>query len=265
MVVTGTLNDGFIRDDLRIIHQFAAAVTHELARTPAPGGRVLGRVTRVALNVALFLRKMWRNDVRVVVFWFAVANYAPVLAWLAKRLGARVVVITGGQDAVYVPEIDWGDMKRPRHRRGFNRLMKLADAVLPFSDSARAIIAERDDPRRIRTAYPSIDTRFFAPAGAARARRIVTCCYQYGAVTIVQKGLDQLVAAARLLPDEEFVIVGDPVDERGREFAASAPPNVRFLPRIPSRAAYREFLAGSSVYAQLSAHEGFGVSAAEAM
>lgn len=265
LVVAPQFSEGFMRDDLRILHAFVEPIPQELASTPIVGGQRLGRFGRVALNLALYLYRLIRYDVGVVVFWFATTNFVPLLARVAKLLGRHVVVITGGQDAVYVPDIDWGDMKRPEHRARYARLMRLADTVLPFSDSARQEIQTRAEPRRMLTAYPAIDTAFFAPRTSERQPMVVTCCYQYGRTNIVQKGLDQFVEVARRLPELTFVVVGDALDDAARSLRANAPANVCFRPRIPTRQGYRDLLAESSVYVQLSAHEGFGVSVAEAM
>jgi glycosyltransferase involved in cell wall biosynthesis len=265
MVVTSAISDSFMRDDLRILHGFVRVVLLEVARLPAPGGRFVGKFFRGAISLAYFLYRLFRYDVRAVVFWFATPTYAPLLAFVGKLLGARILVITGGFDAVYVPDIDWGSMKRPWHRLTFGLLMKVADVVLPFSDSARRLIAGRDAPKRMRTAYPSIDVNYFVPSGIPRCARVITCCYRYGERNIVQKGLDQFVAVAKLLPDVSFVMVGNGVDEAAQQLATNAPPNLRVSSRIPGRGGYRDLLTSSSVYAQLSAYEGFGVSVAEAM
>lgn len=263
LVVAGAVTDSFMRDDLRLLHRFADTTTLELDR--AARGGVMGRVYRALVNVGRYVRRLLWSDIRVVVFWFASTNYAPAFAAVAKLLRIKVVVITGGRDAVYVPDIDWGDMKSRWHRFTYGVLMRLSDSVLPFSDSAKAAILAHYRPRAIRTVYPSIDTSFFIPAAGAERPRVVTCCYQYSAENIVQKGLDQFVAVAERLPEVEFVLVGNAVDEAARRLLASAPANVTAISRIPDRARYRDALAGSCAYVQLSAHEGFGVSVAEAM
>jgi glycosyltransferase involved in cell wall biosynthesis len=265
MVVTSTISDSFMRDDLRILHRFVRVVLLEVARLPAPGGRFVGRFFRGAASLAYFVYRLFRYDVHAVIFWFATPTYAPMLALVGKLLGAKILVVTGGSDAVYVPDIDWGSMKRPWHRLTFGLLMRVADVVLPFSDSARRLIVGRHAPKRIRTAYPSIDANFFVPSAIPRCAQVVTCCYRYGKRNIVQKGLDQFVAAAELLPDVSFVMVGNGVDEAAHQLTTNAPPNLRVSSRIPGRRGYRDLLASSSVYAQLSAYEGFGVSVAEAM
>jgi SAM-dependent methyltransferase len=204
-------------------------------------------------------------DVPVVVFWFAATNYGPLMAALAKLLGRKVVVITGGIDAVYVPDIDWGAMQSGWHRHNFGALMRLADSVLPFSSASKATILEQYRPARIKTAYPPVDTHFFTPGSGPIELRVVTCCYQYGAAAMVQKGLKTFVETAGLLPDISFVLIGNGIDQAAEELKRRAPVNVHFISRIPSRTEYRDFLRASSIYAQLSAHEGFGVSLAEAM
>jgi glycosyltransferase involved in cell wall biosynthesis len=264
VLVAPTISDGFMTDDMRIMHRFAEVIPMDLGA----GGRrgFVGRGVRLARTLALFTYRIVRYRVGAVVFWFASTNVTPLLALVAKGLGTRVVVITGGKDAVYVPELDWGDMGRPWHRRMYGALMRLADVVLPFSDSARDALSANFRPRRMYTLYPAVDTRFFAPRGERSARpRVVTCCYEYTAGNIRQKGLDVFVAAARLLPDVDFLLVGTPADEEARRFAGDVPPNVTIIPRLASRGRYRDVLASSHVYAQFSAHEGFGVSVAEAM
>jgi glycosyltransferase involved in cell wall biosynthesis len=264
LVVAEQISDSFMRDDLRIIHQFVEAATLELGKSRFSGGG-LWRGVRAAVKLGRYVYSLLRDNRRAVIFWFASKNYAPVMAMVARLLGRKVVVITGGKDAVYVPDLDWGDLKTRWDRFRFRRLMRWSDLVLPFSESAQRLIVKDYSPRHIRTAYPAIDERFFAPTGAPRVPRVVTCCYEYSRQHIIQKGLDQFVAAAEQMPEVQFVLVGNPVDEAARAFAAAVPSNVSVMPRIAGRTGYRDFLAASQVYAQFSAHEGFGVSVAESM
>ena len=247
LVVAEQISDSFMRDDLRIIHQFTDASILELATSRFQGAGRLGRVLRAAVKVTRFVSRLLRYNMRVVIFWFASKNYAPVLATIARLLGRRVIVVTGGKDAVYGPDLDWGDLKTRWDQFRFRWLMRRSDAVLPFSDSARRLIMRDYAPRYIRTAYPAIDTRFFAPTTGRRVPRVVTCCYQYSQHNIIQKGLDHFVAAARRLPELQFVLVGNAVDETARTFAAGVPANVSVIPRLIGRTAYRDFLAASEV------------------
>jgi glycosyltransferase involved in cell wall biosynthesis len=79
------------------------------------------------------------------------------------------------------------------------------------------------------------------------------------------KGLPTFLGAAAQLPDVSFVLVGRPGgDDELDRLAAVATPNVTFSGRVSDDellALYRR----AKVYAQLSAHEAFGVAVVEAM
>jgi hypothetical protein len=68
-------------------------------------------------------------------------KYIPLLALITKALRRKLIVVTGGIDATWVPDIQWGDMGSPVRRKLFALVMQLADSVLPFSEtSAREIL-----------------------------------------------------------------------------------------------------------------------------
>lgn len=126
--------------------------------------------------------------------------------------------------------------------------MRLVDRVWPFSNSAKQLILQQYQPHSITTTiYPAIDTTFFTPAPGQRPQRVVTCCYQYGARRST-KGLDTFVETARRLPNVEFVLIGNGVGEAAEAFIRDRR-NVTFMPRIPTRVGYRDFLQRCSVYA----------------
>lgn len=265
LVVTDRFTDSFMKEDLRLLRQFATVRQLELGTwQPQRKGIFWGRVRQLR-NLLRLITYCLRAEVDVVIFWFAYLYETPLLAAVSKLLGRKVALITGGIDATYVPDIDWGKLKTANQRAGFGLLLRLVDRVWPFSNNAKEEIERNYRPRYSKTLYPAIDTAFFSPVPDRRAARVVTCCYQYGARELVQKGLNTFVETARRLPDVEFVIVGNGVGEAAETFIRQSPSNVTFLPRIPTRAGYRDFLQSCRVYAQLSAHEGFGVSLAEAM
>lgn len=260
LVVAGVVTEGFMRDDLEYLAEFADVQTLEIARSShrrAPA--------RIAWAFLRYLHSLVRWRARVVIFWFASSTYTPGMSLLAKVLGVKVVLITGGIDAVYVRSIDWGALKSRRSQLAFSLSLRLADVVLPFSSAAARTLLQYGRPRRMRVLYPAVELSRFARPALPRVPRVVTCCYSYDANNVVQKGLDVFLAAARRMPDVPFVLVGNPGDDWARELVSTAPPNVELRPRIPDRDAYATMLASSAVYAQLSAHEGFGVSVAEAM
>ena len=82
--------------------------------------------------------------------------------------------------------------------------------------------------------------------------------------TLMQKGHQPFVEAARHLPDVRFVFVGKVHDDAGEHLRRLAPPNVEFTGWL-SDADLEDVYRRASVYVQASRHEGFGLAVAEAM
>src|SRR5262249_26310678 len=79
-----------------------------------------------------------------------------------------------------------------------------------------------------------------------------------------RKGHESFVRAAAHLPDVEFVLVGTWRDDAARRLRAIATPNVTFTGWVENDRLL-DYYRQASVYVQASAHEGFGLSVAEAM
>ncbi|GIF20112.1 hypothetical protein Ate02nite_28420 [Paractinoplanes tereljensis] len=85
-----------------------------------------------------------------------------------------------------------------------------------------------------------------------------------------RKGVTGFLAAARALPQLQFLWVGDAIFGPAssgritlRRALASAPPNVRWAGQVPRERVY-DFLAAADIYLSLSEHETFGLAVLEA-
>jgi glycosyltransferase involved in cell wall biosynthesis len=109
-----------------------------------------------------------------------------------------------------------------------------------------------------------LDGASITPGDVPKERRVLTCSLLTEGY-IPYKGLDTFLRAAWLLPGVPFVHVG-PVEERTayERLVRIAPPNVAFRGFLEDAELLGE-MRRCAVYAQLSAHEGFGVALAEAM
>lgn len=196
----------------------------------------------------------------VVVCWFAWDN-AFWSSLVAPILGRRVVVIAGGFDVVSFPEIGYGNLLHAGSARRTRFALRRADLVLAVSKSIckdAQLASGRDD---IRLVYHGFDETEF-PLGEDKKRIALTV----GDVTesnLTRKGLKCFVDAARHAPDVRFLVVGRS-DKKAVDLLGSLPKNVSLLGRL-SDADVRSVMKESQVYVQVSAHEGFGCSLAEAM
>lgn len=250
------ITQGFMTTDTRLLSEWADVIPLDLSEC--------GGFQRHTYYIRL-LDALIRRRADGVFAYFVLAKYTPLLALITKALRRKLIVITGGIDATWVPDIRWGDMGDPLKRRTFALVMRLSDAVLPFSNTSGQEVLRYGRPRRIRTAYLGIDTAIFHSGNQPRARRAVTACYAISRDALLQKGVEPFVRAAAHLPDAEFVVTGEFVDDTADYLRSIATPNVHFTMRRYSLEEYANALRSSQVYVQASAHEGFGVSLAEGM
>ncbi len=212
-------------------------------------------------------RILSRREVDLAFLWFLMPDYAALTLWLCRRYGIKFVLVTGGYDVASMPEIRFGNMRKAHHRLLGGWVIRNADMILPFSNRAGAEVRRWAVPRgRVETVYPGIDTEAFTPLPDGAPRSGVITVGTVNPLFNVQKGLLTFARVSRLLPEVPFRIVGKIGDEgAAAELRAAGGPNLELLGRRVSDDELRDLYRKSSVYAQLSAHEGFGIAVAEAM
>jgi len=269
--------------------------TPPASRVSAVGGRSTPRGFRIlfpCISLSSFMREdlealQARHDVRVVscrplwrtagaalacfdtdcVFcWFGSLRFLPICL-MARLLGKRVVIITGGYDVAAVPEIQYGNM-RPGLTRALGRLLfKVTDLAICYSRSGVREATENAGiaTARQRLVYLGFDERKIgASSEVASKERLVLTVAGVDASTIHRKGLLSVAAVSRLMPDVPFVIAGSIDPEAGARLAAAGGPNLTltgYLSDDELADRYRR----AKVYFQPSVHEAFGCSVAEAM
>lgn len=209
--------------------------------------------------IKAFAGALWAD---VTFCWFAnYQTFAVVL--LSKILGRKSIVISGGHDAVRMPEINYGAVLRPINRPFIWGTYIFADKILAFSKSSRESILERVPEAKVETVYTGgINTDKFKPK-KKREDLIITVA-RVKKSSLKRKGLETFVKAAKNLPNKKFVLIGKHMDESINYLKSIAPSNVEFTGFLPSEDLLW-YMQRAKVYVQVSAHEGFGVAMAEAM
>jgi glycosyltransferase involved in cell wall biosynthesis len=220
-----------------------------------------GRLHLDAVKSAAAWRAVLRCD--AVFAWFGTC--APVIA-MAAALRKPSLVIVGGSDVVYVPEIDYG--LNPARKLQYELVLsgyRLATRILAFSRSSLNDLLSLRPALSAKSAalYLGVDTHAFRPAGH-KSPQVLSVSY-ISPKSIKRKGILTLLEAARRTPEISYRI-GGRIQEEGavQQILAAAPPNVTFLGSLSDPELLREMQA-AKVYAQLSYHEGFGMAVAEAM
>jgi glycosyltransferase involved in cell wall biosynthesis len=209
--------------------------------------------------------RLRRDRPAIVVLWFLSPAYALETIALARLFGAQVWLIVGGLEVDYVPELGLGGLRWPHNRLRQRIGIRSVDLVLPHSHFVAGRIEALGRPRKLELVELGIDVRHFSPDGTPKEPLVLTVCFEVTRETAPLKGLPAFFEAASLLPDTSFVVVGrSGGDDELDRLIASAPPNVTLTGRVSDEELLRLYRR-AKVYAQLSAHEAFGVAVVESM
>ena len=210
--------------------------------------------------------RIWRQ-VRthdLVFGWFASWHtFLPLL--LARILNKPSVLIVGGYDVANMPQIGYGHQRGGIKKWVSRWTMRCATQVVSTSDySNRETTGNASFPQaRVRTVYVGVPDPFGSLPPGPRDRMVLTVG-NVDQSNLQRKGHEPFVRAAALMPDVNFVLVGNWKDSAIDYLRSIATANVTFTGRV-SDDALLDYYRKASVYVQASLHEGFGLSVAEAM
>lgn len=214
--------------------------------------RKLGDAFRVAYSIP-------RSD--LVFSWFA-SGHSFLSVMLSRIFRKKCVVVAGGYDVAFIPELGYGQYAQGWMKRKYTDLaLENADAVIAVSQYTRKEVLKKAKPRRLEVVYNGVDTTKFHPKGEKEDLVLTVASGSTNAIKL--KGLDAFVEAARLLPNVRFLIVGVHGDALNI-LKSKCPENVEILGRV-SEYDLIECYQRAKVYCQLSYVESFGMALAEAM
>jgi glycosyltransferase involved in cell wall biosynthesis len=197
----------------------------------------------------------------IIFVWFA-GFQAFISVFLAKFFRKKLVVVAGGYDAAYAPEINYGVFTCWWRKIMAFFIYKNVDLVLAVSRYTKRELLQRVTPKKTLILYNGVDVEKFTPFG--EKEKLVLTVGNVNWSNIRKKGLKTFVEVAKCLSGIRFVLVGRHVDNSVNYLAEIAGRNVEFTGQVSFNKLF-ELYRRAMVYAQLSYHESFGVSLAEAM
>lgn len=214
-------------------------------------------------NLARVVAGVARAD--VVFGWFASWHtFFPVtLAWLLRKPSVQII---GGFDTANMPDIGYGYQQGGLRRWASRWIMRRATRLITNSNYSREEIAANTPiaPERVTVVHHGVPDPFGPlDAGVAREPMAITVGHLVTS-TLMQKGHQPFVEAARHLPGVRFVFVGQWHDDAIERLRDLAGPNVEFTGWL-SDEDLEDTYRRASVYVQASRHEGFGLAVAEGM
>ncbi len=208
---------------------------------------------------ARILKHMVKHDLCFVWFGGVHAFWALIAARILEK---KIVIVAGGYDAVYMPEIGYGLKYENKGWRRTYFAFKHADIILAFSDSSRESIVSIGKSENVRTLYLGFDSQHFIPSG--QKRNIVLTVGHVNWSNVKRKGFETFVRASKEFPGVKFVIAGGHNDDSLEYLKSISSQNIEFTGHLSDEELLKT-MQQARVYCQLSAHEGFGCALAEAM
>jgi len=215
---------------------------------------------RSAGDIMHMIGSIRRSD--IVFSWFA-SGHSFAAVMLAKIFRKRSVVVAGGYDVAFEPEINYGQYTLARHKRMYaDFALNRADAILAVSEFTKEEVLARSEPRRVEVVYNGIDTDMFRPSGEKEDLILTVASGSNDVIRL--KGLDVFVKAAGYHPELKFLVLGLSDADKKTLASCCSSSNVD-LRGIVSRKELIGYYQRAKVYCQLSYRESFGVALAEAM
>lgn len=197
----------------------------------------------------------------IVFCWFAWDQAAWAVRF-SRLLGKKSVVIIGGFDVVHMPEIDYGNLLSKRSAGRTKYAILKSTRPIAVSESVRGDAVSLTGRPDIDVVYHGFDSEKFRPA--AEKQDLVLTVGDINESNLHRKGLLTFLKAAELLPDVRFAAVGRVGELPPQHRGLLSLPNVE-VPGFVSDKGLLDYMQRAKVYVQVSAHEGFGCSLAEAM
>jgi len=163
--------------------------------------------------------------------WFTLGN-ATSCVLLSKIFRKKSLVIAGGWDVIYLPEIDYGAMKHPTRIRRTTYALKEADKVIAVSQSTGNEVLNWVE-REVEVIYNGVDTEKFIPKDE-RENLVITVAGINNLVRYKTKGIETFLKAAAKMPDVRFAIIGENSPDWDRKMHGLAADNTTITGRKTS-------------------------------
>lgn len=184
----------------------------------------------------------------------------------SKILCKKAVVVAGGDDVVYEPNIGYGMFSFWWKKWCPLFVFRYADLILPVSEFNKdeTIKNAKANPDNIKMIYHGFSEDRFRRIKEIPKENIVITIGRVSNETLIIKGLKLFIESALFLPEVKFILIGPDIDGTLGKVRKNAPNNVDFTGGVYGDELV-ELCNKAKVYVQVSIHESFGCSIAEAM
>lgn len=205
------------------------------------------------------LKNIW--SAKFIYIWFAdYHSFLPVL--FGKILRKKSILVLGGYDVTYIPEIKYGSFSNPLRAFCTKFSMRNATLCLPVSDNIEKDALERVPKAKTKIIYTGYSKDKFLPSKMGKQKIVLTVGTGDSLQRLKIKGIDFFIEIARAMPIYKFVVIG--ISKNALKYLNNIPNNVEILEKMEQNELIK-FYQKAKVYTQFSMREGFPNVVCEAM
>lgn len=197
----------------------------------------------------------------ITLSWFA-WDHASWTTRFSRLFHRKSILIVGGFDVVRMPEISYGNLLHPQSAVRTLYALRHADRVTAISNSLKTDASHFSGRQDINLIYLGFDSERFKPNHNKEPVAITVGTVNRS--NFKRKGIETFIKTAPLVPEINFRLIGEIDSRLHHEITKTASDNLSVVGRVDFETLLKE-MQNASVYVQVSAHEGFGCSLAEAM
>ncbi|GAG00940.1 unnamed protein product, partial [marine sediment metagenome] len=246
----GSLSSTFIKKDYEILKN---RFNVDVVEPPKKKSKWLKYVFVLA-------KKVKQSD--LTFSWFA-GWHSAFAVFFSKLFRKKSIVIAGGYDAAYVPEMNYGAFTKLKEKLPACFVFKNANVVLAVSKFTKNEVLEKVTPKQLKLVYNGVDIEKFKPYGEKEGNLVITV----GGIkksNLKRKGIETFVESAKFVPEARFVAIGKIMDDSIDYLRSIAPSNVEFTGFVSENELIKWYQK-AKVICQLSYYEAFGLTPAEGM
>jgi len=195
--------------------------------------------------------------------WFG--SFHAFFTVLSSRiLKKKSVVVAGGHDVAKIPEINYGLMNKKLWRFFPLFSFKNCDRILAVSQYTKNEVISNTNvnAEKVLVVRHGFDENKFFPK--KEKKNIAITVATMTSQTLDRKGIINFARTAKLLPNTKFYLIGKAEKDAIQKLRRNKSRNL-FYKGFVSPEELVKIMQRAKVYVQISAHEGFGCSLAEAM
>lgn len=210
----------------------------------------------------IFMIKNIRHSTFTYI-WFA-DFHAVIPTVLGRMMGKPVVVVIGGVDASYKPELNYGVKTRLLGKLSLYITTRLATHLLPVTQFTYEQLLQNTTPKlskKCTLIYNCFSDKFSCKPLNTRNNQAITVCLSGSKTTTLIKGVDYYLKLARATPHVTFLVVG--VSGEAYNYLKSISSGNVILKGKVTQKELGELMCASKIICQFSRHEAFGVALLE--